>query len=181
MATDQVSAVLIVGDHRLVGMVRNDGHRLLDLLNAPDTQFLELVDVALFDRSGEVRTATLPGAIVRASNIAFAALISDRHEAPENRVHLFAEKQPRRVFVAVPGYEVRGVAHVDTSPHPELALAGEGAFFPVTEATTSLIAGHGAAGHGVSIEAPVVIVNSALVSVLQIGEPAGQRMERRAG
>ena len=167
-ASERFPVEIVAGDHRLTGLLAPTGRRLLDHLNDPETRFLMVEDVALFDRAGGGGGDSYRRMLVRTSSVSLIALPSEQHEAPARRMEYFREKPRYPTLAAVPGYDVAGDMHLDEAPAPELTMAGAEAFFAVTGATATHVAGSSAAAGEPPLEAGVIIVNSARVSLFDV-------------
>lgn len=160
---------LITHEHRFKAKVYTRGQRLLDMLNDRNTDFLQINDVEVFRYSApEARVETFEEAVVRKEDLHLAIITREEHEAPTQRLFGFVQKVPYRVFITVPGYEVRGEIHLgqkaDRNPIAILSMQA-GRFFPVTSAKTSQ-----AWTGEVILESPVIMVNKNSLSLFHLGE-----------
>ncbi len=161
--TEVMPVVLFAGRLKIEAHVKTHGYRLLDILNDPLYQPLEVLDARLSAR-GMTIARELSDAVVAKSEISVAVVPSERHEAEERRRFTAVDKKRYPVLLMTDGFDVRGTIHLDGPPDPAVALAGElESFFAITEARVS----HAATGE--RLEAPVVMPNRRLVSVFHIG------------
>ena len=174
MAQSEVmSIVLFVSRLKIEAHIKTQGYRLLDILNDPLHEYLEIQDARLSAR-GMTIARELSDAVVSKSEISVAVVPSERHEAEERRRFIAVDKKRYPVLLMTDGFDVRGTVHLDGPPDPSVALAGElEQFFAITDASVA----HAATGE--RLEAPVVMPNKRLVSVFHIGELI-REMERRA-
>lgn len=161
-------AILVTNEHLLSVKIETRGQRLLDVLSDSRTNFLCVNEAQVFRRRCTTHVATLPQAIIRKSNVALAIPAGDKHEAPAKRSRSFVPKRRYAAFLVVLGYEVRGELALTRTDDPVAALCHElGRFFPIPSGTVAFA--------GTRCEeqiAQAILVNSAHVSLLRLGEPA---------
>ncbi|HWB00692.1 MAG TPA: hypothetical protein VG713_19495 [Pirellulales bacterium] len=155
--------IVVTDAHWIIGHFATSGNRLLEVLNAPSSEFLHLTDVQIVRRDA-ASTVRMPKAVVRKSQIAIAAPATERHEAPEKRRHAFVNKRTMPAYVIISNVEIRGTIHLRGVGDSVSVLVHEmGNFFPVSQVTVTR------AVQSESCELPVVIVNKAFISVFSIG------------
>lgn len=161
----EVSTLLITRDHLIHGDVDMAERRLLEVVNDSSTNYLRVRSAAVFRRECNSLVAQASDVVVPKNSLALLAPATDRHEAPQKRRDNFTAKRKSDAFVIVPGYEIFGKLYLNGVDDPVVALTHElGAFFPIADAE---VCWSGAPRGGVAL--PVVIVNSAFISLLRIG------------
>jgi len=172
MLSNEVNTILATHEHLLTAKVATHGQRLLDVLADSNTDFLAVHDVRVFRRRGDACIDTLPRAVIRKANIAFALPSGSKHEAPGKRTTSFVAKRKYAAFLVVLGYEVRGEIHLKDLDDPKALLCQEFRnFFPVPHSNVSF-----AGTRCGDRESQVVLVNRDLVSLFEVAEivpPAG--------
>ena len=166
MLSEEVNTILATHEHLLTAKVSTRGQRLLDVLADPNTDFLPVHDVRVFRRRGDACIETLPKAVIRKANIAFALPSGTKHEAPEKRSRSYVAKKKYAAFLVVLGYEVRGEIHLKSIDDPKVLLCQEfRSFFPVAHGNVSF-----AGTRCGDRESQVVLVNRDLVSLFEVAE-----------
>ncbi|NLG50491.1 MAG: hypothetical protein GX552_10320 [Chloroflexi bacterium] len=166
MIGNQVPVTLVTHEHLLSGTLITHGDRLLDILNSTLTDMLCINDVQISRVGLADRVATsLPSATVRKTSIDLAVLRNTEHEAPEKRWYSYVEKQPRRIFLTLPGCHVDGTVRLTHTPQPAMAvLQQRDDFVPITGATVTM-------ADGEVVAAQVVMVRRDSIGLLYVGEP----------
>ncbi|MBI3465481.1 MAG: hypothetical protein HY000_20865 [Planctomycetes bacterium] len=164
MTVTHVPVIIFAGSFSFAGMIEHGSRRVLDVLNDVGTDFVRIQRVEVFGHSASQPIEQLGEATVPKAAIDCVMLCEEAHEAPLRRQYSFVEKQPRKVFLTLAERQVRGTIMLKGNPDPRQLLGRDAPiFFPVAEATVS-------AGDkiGRPIAAPVVLINKAKVSLLQI-------------
>lgn len=162
----ELSTLLVTPEHLIRAEVQTGGRRLLEMINDGSTDFLRVGVVKLYRRACGTFVAEAPSAVIRKSNVALALPEIERHEAPQKRYDNFVTKRSSEAFLIALGYEVYGKLYLRGSGDPISAFSHELlGFFPVADADVCC-----RGTPGTDRSSPVVIVNSAFVSLLRIGE-----------
>jgi len=136
MPQNLIPAILVTNGHLFKCAVSGDGQRLLDILNAPGTDFLKVEDVHVYRHSSDQCVRTYSDAVIRKSSITLAILTSAKHEAPEKRQNSYSAKDQYEAFVAIADYEINGTMHLKGNPDATTFLNREAQnFVPITKAT----------------------------------------------
>ena len=164
MVNRDVSALLIGHEHHIRGSILTDGRRLLEILNAKTTDYLEVNNARVFRRdAAEECIAKLSTVVVTKVSISLIVVIEEKHEAPERRLHAFTPKVRYPVFLTLPGHEVAGKIHLTYAPDAKAVLARDtDDFFPLTDAVVARANSVG------SLKANVVMVNKAHLGLFYI-------------
>ncbi|HEX5498102.1 MAG TPA: hypothetical protein VFX03_02705, partial [Thermomicrobiales bacterium] len=166
MTSQKVPAILMVDEHLIVGEVQTRGKRLLETLNDPLADWLQVYDAHVARREAKATCLeTLDELAVRKSRLVLALLDGRKHEAPETRRFAFVDKKLHSAFAVAAGYDVRGRLHVKGKAEPLAVLAETGAFVPLTDAVVS----HAGVG-GEEFKAAVAMINKAAISMLHIAD-----------
>jgi hypothetical protein len=167
MAIEKIPAIFITAEHLIIGQAPTRGSRLLEMLTAPNSQYVQLDDVHVARRESKAsRLRTLPHVVLRKQALLLAVLGGGRHESPERRRFAFVGKRNYPAFLIVSGYEIEGRLQLKGTPDPTLAISQElKSFIPITHAAIS----H-AGGNGEPLTASVVLCNRDHISALHIGE-----------
>ena len=172
--SEEMALALYVGRHRVEGRIATGGYRLLDVLNDPLAEYLQIYDARVTTRGGRLGNS-LVETVVAKSEISVAAVFTEEHEAEERRRFTAIDKRRYPALVLADGFEIQGTAHLGGMPDLRYGLAGElQRFFPITEASVFNPA------TGERIEAPVVMPNKRLVSLFSLGERIRDRDSRAA-
>ena len=159
-----MALTLYVGRHKVEGRIATGGYRLLDVLNDPMSEYLEVYDARVTTGTGELGDPLLQAAVAK-SEISLAVILAEEHEAEERRRFTAIDKKRYLALLIADGLEIRGTAYLAGTAEPALALAGElDRFFPLTDATVF------SAATGERIEAPVAMPNKRFVSLFHLGE-----------
>ena len=170
---DEMSVILFVDRLKIEARLKTSGYRLLDVLNDPMTEYLQIYDARVSER-GETVQQELHDAVIVKAEISVAVVPSDRHEAKERRRFIAIDKKRYPAPLFADGFDVRGTIHLGGPSDPVIALAGElQGFFAITEATLT----HTATGE--RLDAPVIMPNKRLLSMIHIGDRV-RGEERRA-
>jgi hypothetical protein len=139
---------------------------LLDVLQATNSDYLQLRDATFYGLGAKSHSVFLPDCTLLKSQTVLAIPKNERHESPENRLHAFKGKKHHSALILLPGYNVAGCLHLKGTSNAVSALTSEfGAFVPVTEATV-----RPSFDLATQFEASTVIVNKSLISMFAIGE-----------
>jgi hypothetical protein len=167
MAVQKLPAIFVTAEHLLIGQAATRGLRLLEMLTAPNSEYVHLDDVhvARWESKG-TRLTTLPHVTLRKHDLLLAVLGGGKHESPETRRFAYVDKRNYPAFLIVSGYEIEGRLQLKGTPDPASAISQElKSFIPITRATIS----H-AGGNGEPLTASVVLCNRDHISALHIGE-----------
>ena len=162
--SEEMALALYVARHRVEGRIATSGYRLLDVLNDPMSEYLEVYDAGVTTAAGELGDPLLQAAVAK-SEISLAVILTEEHEAEDRRRFTAVDKKRYPALPIADGFEIRGTAHLDGAAEPAVALASElDRFFPLTGATVF------SATTGERVEAPVVMPNKRFVSLFYLGE-----------
>ena len=166
MSSARVPAILMVDEHLIIGEVQTRGMRLLEVLNDHLTDWLHVYDVHVARRGAMANSIESLGEVaIRKSEIKLALLGGGKHESPEKRRYAFVDKKLYVAVALIGGYEVRGRLHLKGSSDLDRVLVEMSNFLPVTEAAVS----H-AEMAGQKLDASVVLINNAAISMFHVGE-----------
>ena len=164
MPQNHIRAILVTNGHLFQCFVLGDGQRMLDILNAPGTDFLKVEDVHVYRHSSDECLRTYSNAVIRKSSITLAILTSAKHEAPEKRQNSYSAKDQYEAFIAISDYEINGKMHLKGSSDAMAFLNREAKnFVPITQATIQFNSGSNS--HS---QQPVVIANKSAIDLLQL-------------
>lgn len=163
-----IPVILVVKNHWLLGKLRTAEQRVLDSLNDPQTDYLDLVEVKVFSALDRRRClADLPAATIPKDGLYLLIIPTERYEPSRTtRIYRIEEKKAVSVCTVAAGYFVRGNLHLKRqgvdSRYTLTTLLNH--FFPVTDATVS--------GPGMEpISAKTVMANKRYVSCLSFDRP----------
>jgi hypothetical protein len=166
-----IPALLVTSGHVLECCVRNAGRRLSDVLNDPNSEFVQAHQVRISPRGTGRTTESLASAMVRKRNLVLAIPTGAEHEAPEKRRNAYVKKPRRTGYLVAGEFEISGEVQLDACADALYALsASTGHFVPVCHATVSVPADWG------RLPGTVVIVNKDFVSLLHL-EFAARKQE----
>jgi hypothetical protein len=158
-----IPAVLVTSGHVLECCVRNAGRRLSDVLNDPNSEFVQAHDVRISPRAAGQITETLASAMIRKRNLVLAIPNGAEHEAPEKRRNAYVKKPRRTGYLVAGEFEISGEVQLDACADALYALsASAGHFVPVCHARISAPADWG------QLPGNVAIVNKDFVSLLHL-------------
>src|SRR5262245_17038236 len=106
--TSRVAILIISGQHSFSGSVENRGLRILDVLNEPSTQFLNLHNVSIQRGFDETSIQRVGATLLPKAAIDFVLLKSEPHEAPIRRKHSLVAKDRYSALVVLDHCEIRG-------------------------------------------------------------------------
>lgn len=166
MRESSVSTVLITKGHALSCVVPTKGQRLLDLLNDPETEFLNVNSIEVYRHASSDLVRAFPASVIRKTSIALAILTGPRHEAPERRKNSYTSKSVYDAFVTIGDFEVNGMLHLMGSPDTLSFLTHEAnRFVPLSKANVCF---KGASGG--RFQERVIIVSKSAIDLLEISE-----------
>ena len=156
---------VVAGEHLLVGRVPTRDRRLLDVLNDGQTDFVHIYDVRLFRKTDNACTAVLRECVVPKGKVDLVLILDQEHEARDKRMNYFIGKGKTPVLLAVSGYEVRGMLHLNRPENSLWALTHQLVhFFAVTEATVSQVV-----CDAEMLDVSVVIANKDSLALFSLG------------
>ena len=166
MAAQGTPVILIVADHWLMGRIATKRIRVLEILNDPNTDYLDIHEVQVFHRAGGKNLIdAVSDVVIPKQKLSLLVIPSDQHEAPETRRYAVVEKKVFPTFLGVAGCTVQGKLHVTMRRAESFHTLthGVGEFFPITQATVC--------GDWMKpLEAPVAIANKSLLGFFYVGE-----------
>lgn len=178
MNNQSIPLILVVENHWLLGKLRTSDLRVLDILNDPQTDYLDLHDVKVFS-SGDQQNclADLPEAIVPKERLQLLIIPTDKYEkSRKERMHRIVDKKSLDVSTVAAGYFIQGKLHVRSHGYDSRYTLTHvlGHFFPITDATISR--------PGVEpITVSTVIANKTYLSCLSCNAPDETAAMQSAG
>jgi hypothetical protein len=164
----EIEVFVATAQHLMLGRVQTSGNRLQEVLNDSSTDFLRLKNASVF-RGATTQVRAAGNLTIAKQQIAFATITGDRYEAPQKRAYAFADKKHCNCFIVVLGFELEGTINLKGAIDPVVALRSElPEFFPIAEPKI------GNLGVQQPVPATVVLVNKAMVSVIEISSPAAE-------
>jgi hypothetical protein len=162
--TSRVDILIVSGQHSFSGSVENRGLRILDVLNEPSTEFLNLHNVSIQRGFDETSIEHVGATLVPKTAIDFVLLKSETHEAPVRRRHALVAKDRYSAFVTLAHYEIRGKFVAKGTVDPKVVLHQDAsAFFAIVSPTINW------GGSTRPVSAGVAFVNRAKVSLFHYG------------
>ena len=141
MNTDLTPVILVVENHWLLGKLQTSDKRVLDILNDPQTDYLDLQDVKVFSSTNRQKClANMPTAIIPKESLHLLIIPTDKFEGSRNkRIHRIVEKRELDVCTVAAGYLVQGKLHIKSHGYDARYTLTHvlSNFFPVTDATLS--------------------------------------------
>jgi hypothetical protein len=164
---DHVTILVVVGQHSFAGEVDADGLRVLDLLNDPGTDYLQLACVAVHQRFFDGVIRRLSRATIPKSQIDFVLMEEREHESHWRERPALVEERPHQVFVVLDDYEICGDLMLKEPLDKSDAFNRElSTFLTVTDSRLSAVGTQG------PIKGGTALINRSKVTLLQIGELA---------
>lgn len=154
--------IAAVSDHLLTGMLPNGRSRVLDSLLDPGTDYMQLLDVKIYQLHDRERPLSeQPDAIIEKSKLSLLMLPEDETRTQKfQRLGHGAQKRSVQACVLMPGFMVEGDIHLGIRACDSLSALRQGLndYFPVTDALI--------VNCDVNITAQLVIVNRSFVTCL---------------
>lgn len=158
--------IVLTPEHLIHAEVETADRRLLDVVNDRRTDYFHLQAAAIYRRGGAEHVATASDVVIPKRSLALLAPAGENHEAPRNRCNKFTRKKEFEAFLIVLGFEIFGKLYLTGSGDPAGTLMNElTAFFPVCQAEVCFRDVYSGTD-----PLSVVLVNSAYVSLLRIGD-----------
>ena len=141
MNTELTPVILVVDNHWLLGKLQTSDQRVLDILNDPQTDYLDLQDVKVFSSTNRQKClSNLPTAIIPKESLHLLIIPTDKfEESRKKRIHRIVEKREWDVCMVAAGYFVQGKLHIKSHGYDARYTLTHvlGHFFPITDATLS--------------------------------------------
>jgi hypothetical protein len=141
MNNEMTPVILVVENHWLLGKLRTSDQRVLDILNDPQTDYLDLQDVKVFSSMNRQKClAGLPTAIIPKESLHLLIIPTDKFEGSrQKRIHRIVEKKALDVCTVAAGYLVQGKLHIKSHGYDARYTLTHvlGNFFPITDAILS--------------------------------------------
>jgi hypothetical protein len=162
--TGRVDILIVSGQHSFSGAVENRGLRILDVLNEPSTEFLNLHNVSIQRGFDETSIQHVGATLLPKAAVDFVLLKSEPHEAPIRRKHSLVAKDRYSALVVLDHYEIRGTFVAKGAIEPKMVLRNDASdFFAIVSPTINWGGNKGA------VSAGVAFVNKAKVSLFHYG------------
>jgi hypothetical protein len=162
--TSRVAILIVSGQHSFSGSVENRGLRILDVLNEPSTEFLNLHNVSIQRGFDETSIQHVGATLFPKAAIDFVLLKSEPHESPIRRKHSLVAKNRYSAFVVLNHYEIRGTFVAKGAIDLKLILHQDAsAFFAVVSPTINW------GENNRTVSASVALVNKTKVSLFHYG------------
>jgi hypothetical protein len=129
--------VCFTSNYSFRGAISTGKRRLSDTLNDRISDYVELVDVQVYNvHRPDTRVHAAPEIFLRKTSLALVAILAEvGTEAAKGRFYGFVSKARHEAVIFLPNYEVRGLLHLSGKyeVHGPLAVEGE-SFIAVTNA-----------------------------------------------
>ena len=171
LGSKRLTADIFADSHRISTQMALRGRVLSDLLNDPNTSYLELdiAYVSRIDHPGEI-LADYALSIVRKDRLTFVVIASGLEMALKQGATAYTYRRQWPAFVTVPAFEITGQIEAPANVDLRVLMAtGVDRFVPIYNGTATL-----SMDQTIQFSGELILINKTAIEVLCIGEKAAQ-------